>query len=118
VKPLGFYFLIFLCAVFAGLTGLETYLYQNWEKALAEQKTFQIRESNAAQLDHFTEQLLRRTVAESFRDPALADMLKKQGIKVVVTSSGVAPATPSPFNAPAAPLLPTTNAVPLPPTGD
>ena len=92
MKPGQFYFIAFLCVVFAGLTLVQTLMYQKWEQELAEQRQLQTRDPYVKQVDGFTEQLLRRTVTDSLHDPALSDLLKRLSITVVISPPH--PATP------------------------
>jgi hypothetical protein len=80
-----FIFLTVLALLYAGLTVVETAMYQTWDRALTEQKELQNQVLYFQRLSGFTEQLLRRLAIESQHDPALAQLLKDHRVKVVVT---------------------------------
>ena len=101
-----FYIVIFLATIYAVFTASETWMYNRWEAAATEQKEIQSNLAYAQRLKSFTEQLLRRLALDSQRDAALADLLKKHKIKVVVTNLGPAVDASQAQSMPGSPTLP------------
>ena len=77
-----------LSLILVVLTLLETWVYKKWDEAATEQRDNQLKLAYGQSMRGFTEQFLRRLAADSQRDPALAEMLKKDKVKVVVAASG------------------------------
>lgn len=105
----AFIILTLLSLGYAGLTVAETFMYQSWERTVAEQKDVQTKIVYFQNLNAFTEQVLRRMAAESPHDPAIAELLRQRKIKVVIAPSAPgAAATPetSPAQTPPTPAHP------------
>jgi hypothetical protein len=96
-----------LALLFAVLNYSEANLYQSWTNTLTDQKELQAKLANAQHLNEFTQALLRRVAIDSQHDPALADVLKKNDIKVVISkpvttiSTVITPPIQPPIPAPA-----------------
>ncbi len=103
MKLVPFSILTAFALIFAILTVAESGMYQAWEKAVFKQKDLQSRVVYYQRLNAFTEQVLRRLAVDSQRDPAIADLLKKHGIKVVISPAASINATPVPAAPGAAP---------------
>lgn len=101
-----FYIVIILAVIYAGFTVSETWMYQRWELASAEQREVQSKLAYAQRLKNFTDQFLRRLAIDSQHDPALADLLKKHNIKVVVSNLGPAVDASQAQAVPGPPTLP------------
>ena len=92
-----FTFLTVLALLYAGLTVVETSMYQTWDHELLVQKDIQNKVAYFNRLGGFTEQLLRRMAIDSQHDPALAQLLKEHRIKVIFApvAEKDAPASPA-----------------------
>jgi hypothetical protein len=121
-----FTFLTVLALLYAGLTVVETSMYQTWDHELLVQKDIQNKVAYFNRLGGFTEQLLRRMAIDSQHDPALAQLLKEHRVKVIIApvaekdATGTAPAsppaaTPDASANPANPAPVAPNNVPQPP---
>ena len=98
MKLVSFSILTLLALIYAGLSVAESAMYHTWDRAINEQRSIQIKINYYQRMDNFIEQFLRRLAVDSQHDPAVADLLKKRNIRVVVTPEAVkdpAATTPS-----------------------
>jgi hypothetical protein len=109
MKIISFSLLTVLALVYASLTMAETMTYHKWEKAINEQKYTQAKLAYFNNLNSLLERLARQLALDSQSDPALAQLLKDNKIKVVIGSPqtvGDVPAAGSPSPATNAPQSP------------
>jgi len=83
-----YFITLMLALILAVLTLLETWVYKKWDDAATQQRDNQLKLAYSQSMRGFTEQFLRRLAIDSQRDPALAEMLKKDKVKVVVAAPG------------------------------
>jgi hypothetical protein len=85
MKLIPFCLLTALSLLYVALTFAESEMYETWDMALKEQRALQIKLAYYQRANAFIEALLKRLAVDSQHDPALAELLKQNQIKVVVT---------------------------------
>lgn len=114
MKLLPFSILTVLALILAGLTLMETMMYRAWEQAQDDQRILQRKVAYYQKLNTFTEQLLRRMAIDSQRDPALAQVLKDNNIKVVISNPNQQQDAATPQPTPGEVTTPSDKTVPTP----
>ena len=114
--------LVVLALFYGVLTFAETGLLDAWDRKRAEQQEIERRVAYFQHMNVVTGQMLRRLAVESQHDPAIAQLLKKMRVKVIVDTpeaereAGVTRTVPAAPTVPATPAASVTPTVPAAPT--
>lgn len=107
--------LVFLTLFYGVLSFAETGLLDAWDRKRAEQQEIERRVAYFQHMNVVTGQMLRRLAVESQHDPAIAQLLKKMRVKVIVDTPEAEQEAGMTRTAPTAPATPAAPAVPTAP---
>jgi hypothetical protein len=88
-----FYGGLFLVLLLAAMTGFETSEESSLDQAVNEQKQIEVKLVTARHVDRMADLLMRRSGIEAEHDPQLAQVLKKHGLNLIVSTREDLPQT-------------------------
>jgi type II secretory pathway component GspD/PulD (secretin) len=97
MQHITFYLSTFLALIFAAILFGQARENQALEEAMTVQRGYQIKILRAEETNQFTHRLVQRVIVDASSDPALASLLKDNGVQVTYNSSNNSSApTPTP----------------------
>ena len=84
-----------LVVIYAGVLVYESHVYRQWNVEVKEQARLQANIMQARAIGTVAQRLVHRMADESQTDTAIAEVLKKNGIRLAVNAPEAAIATPS-----------------------